>query len=110
MHAAVPTWPSLPVDEWTATRDTLHMWMQIVGKIRLALSPHLNHWWQVPFYLTARGLTTSPMPYGDGAVELHFDFLDHVLLIETSGGAVKTIPLVPQSVADFYAEDRKSVV
>jgi hypothetical protein len=97
-------WPSLPLKEWVETRDTLHMWTQIVGKIRLATMPRINHWWEVPLYVNARGLTTSPMPYGDGVFEILFDFIDHKLLIQTSAGATKTIPLAPRSVADFYSE------
>src|SRR5579862_3155653 len=97
-------WPALPLAEWQETRDTLHMWMQIVGKVRLALSPRVNHWWEVPLYVTARGLTTSPIPFGQGIVELQFDFLAHELSLQTSTGGIKTIPLAPRSVADFYAE------
>lgn len=97
-------WPALPLAEWNATRDTLHMWMQIVGKVRLALSPHVNHWWQVPLYVSARGLTTSAIPCPLGNFEIEFDFLDHVLKIATSAGETKTIKLAPRSVADFYKE------
>ena len=97
-------WPSLPLAEWRETQDTLHMWMQIVGKTRLALAPRQNHWWHVPLYVTARGLTTTPMPYGERAFEVEFDFIDHGLIVETSEGAVRSIPLRPQSVADFYQE------
>lgn len=94
--------PALPYESWADTQATLHMWTQIVGKIRLGLCPLVNHWWNVPLYLTARGLTTSPMPYGDRTVEIAFDFIDHKLLIETSDGRKKELPLKPQSVADFY--------
>ncbi len=94
--------PALPVDSWKDTLATLHMWMQIVGKVRLELCPLVNHWWNVPFYLTARGMTTSAMPYASGNVEIKFDFIDHKLLIETSDGHVSTIALEPQSVAKFY--------
>lgn len=97
-------WPALPLAEWSATRDTLHMWMQIVGKVRLALCPHVNHWWQTPLYVSARGLTTSAIPYSLGNFEAEFDFLDHVLKIATSRGETKTIRLAPRSVADFYRE------
>jgi hypothetical protein len=97
-------WPALPLAEWSATRDTLHMWTQIVGKVRLALSPRVNHWWEVPFYLSARGLTTSAIPYRLGIFDAEFDFLDHVLRIDTSRGETKTIALAPRSVADFYRE------
>jgi hypothetical protein len=97
-------WPALPLAEWSATRDTLHMWMQMVGKLRLALSPRLNHWWEVPFYLSARGLTTSAIPYQLGVLEVEFDFISHVLRFTTSRGETKTIALAPRSVADFYRE------
>ncbi len=99
-------WPALPFDQWKETCETLHMWTQIVGKVRLALSPYVNHWWQVPLYITARGLTTSPIPYGhDHAIfEVDFDFIDHNLLILTSDGETKTMPLIPRSVASFYQE------
>jgi hypothetical protein len=80
------------------------MWTQIAGKVRLALSPRVNHWWEVPLYVTARGLTTSAIPYGDGGLEIQFDFIDHKLIIETSWGSVETVALKPRSVADFYAE------
>jgi hypothetical protein len=98
------TWPALPYDGWNQTRETLHMWAQIVGKVRLALSPHVNHWWHVPLYVTARGLTTSPVPYRDRIFEVMFDFIDHDLLIATSAGTTKALPLIPRSVADFYHE------
>jgi hypothetical protein len=80
------------------------MWTQIVGKTRLALSPHVNHWWEVPLYVSARGLNTSPIPYGDSIFEMEFDFLDHQLAIKTNDGKVGTIRLYPRSVADFYEE------
>ena len=97
-------WPSLPLQEWDATRATLHMWTQIVGKVRLALSPHLNHWWEVPLYVTARGMTTSPIPYGERMFEIDFDFLDHNLAIRASDARNKFVPLYARSVADFYRE------
>jgi len=78
-------WPRLPLADWQDTRDTLHMWMQIVGKTRLALSPRQNHWWHVPLYVSARGLTTTPIPYGSRAFQVEFDFIDHRLTIETGG-------------------------
>jgi hypothetical protein len=100
--------PALPFDSWKDTLATVHMWTQIVGKVRLKLCPLVNHWWNVTFYLTARGLTTSPMPYWRGTaiitVEVQFDFIDHKLLIETSEGRIVTIALQPQSVAEFYAK------
>jgi len=97
-------WPALPLAEWSATYATLHMWMQIVGKVRLALSPHLNHWWQVALYVSARGLTTSAIPCAFGNFEIEFDFLDHVLRIQTSRGDTRTMKLAPRAVADFYKE------
>jgi hypothetical protein len=95
-------WPSLTVDEWTATRDTLHMWTQIVGKIRMATTPALNHWWHVPLYVSARGLTTGSMPYGDRLFQLDFDFVDHRLGAADSDGRSFAIDLRPMSVATFY--------
>jgi len=97
-------WPPLPLEEWKPTCATLHMWTQIVGKVRLALSPHVNHWWEVPLYVSARGMTTSPIPYGARVFEMEFDFLDHNLAIRSSDRATKFIPLYPRSVADFYRE------
>ncbi len=97
-------WPALPLDSWNDTRATLHMWTQMVGKVRLRLTPLVNHWWNVPLYVTARGLTTSRIPYEQKAFELWFDFIGHRLVLETSDGIVKTIPLAPRSVADFYRE------
>jgi len=97
-------WPPLPYEEWKDTYDTLHMWAQIVGKVRMELTPLVNHWWNVPFYLTARGLTTSPIPYQNSTFEVDFDFIDHSLLIQTSEGASKAMPLISRSVADFYRE------
>jgi hypothetical protein len=99
-----PAWPPLPLAEWQDTRDTLHLWTQIVGKIRMARAPMLNHWWQVTLYVTARGLTTSPIPAGTRTFEIRFDFIDHQLLIETSEGEVRALALRPRSVADFYQE------
>ena len=97
-------WPPLPLAEWRDTCDTLHLWTQIPGKVRLALSPYVNHWWEVALYVSARGLTTSPIPYDGGIFEIMFDFIAHQLIIETSIGERKTIALEPKSVADFYAE------
>ncbi len=98
------TWPALILEEWQDTLATVHMWAQIVGKIRLELTPLVNHWWNVPLYVSARGLTTSPMPYEDRIFEIEFDFLDHKLRIDCSDGALETIALRPKSVADFYQE------
>jgi hypothetical protein len=95
-------WPDLPYGAWKDTRDTLHLWTQVVGKIRLALTPWLNHSWHVPLYVTARGLTTSPIPYGEGSFEIEFDFTEHVLDITTSDGYRTKIALQPRTVAEFY--------
>ncbi len=97
-------WPSLSSPTWPETCATLHMWTQIVGKVRLALTPPVNHWWGVALYLTARGLTTSPIPHADRAFEIAFDFIDHVLAIDVDDGRRRTIALAPRSVADFYGE------
>jgi Family of unknown function (DUF5996) len=94
--------PPLPFDSWKDTLASLHMWAQIVGKVRLKLCPLVNHWWNVPFYITARGMTTSAMPYQQRDIEVEFDFIEHKLAIETSDGRVATVALVPQSVAEFY--------
>ena len=95
-------WPLLPFPEWQATAETLHMWTQIVGKIRLALTPWINHSWHVTLYLTARGLTTSPIPHGFHTFEIRFDFISHELRILKSDGALRVLPLRAQSVATFY--------
>ena len=97
-------WPELPLEAWRDTRDTLHMWTQIVGKIRLARAPHVNHWWQVVSYVTARGLTTSPVPYGGRTFQIDFDFIDHRLRILTSDGDSRELELRPRTVANFYRE------
>jgi hypothetical protein len=97
-------WPPLQLDRWRETYDTLHLWTQIVGKTRLALAPMENHWWEVALYLTPRGLTTSPMPSGTRTFAVDFDFIDHRLDVRVSDGAVSSLPLISQSVADFYAE------
>jgi hypothetical protein len=97
-------WPSVPLEAWDSTRATLHMWTQIVGKIRLALAPPINHWWHIPLYVTCRGLTTSPIPYGSRTFQIDFDFIDHRLSIATSDGGREAFALEPRSVADFYAE------
>jgi hypothetical protein len=95
-------WPALPYEEWKDTYETLHLWTQIVGKIRLALMPWINHCWQVTFYPSARGLTTGPMPYGEEHLQIDFDFIAHELVVQTSGGERRSIPLAPMTVADFY--------
>lgn len=102
-------WPALPLDAWQDTYATLHMWTQIVGKVRKTLTPYINHWWNVTLYVSARGLTTSPIPYGQKVFEIEFDFIDHQLLVDTSDGAVRRIPLAPRSVADFYQEAMASL-
>lgn len=94
--------PSLPLAEWQDTYATLHLWTQIVGKIRLALTPTINHWWQSTLYVTPRGLTTGTIPYKTRTFEMRFDFIDHQLRIEANDGASQMIDLVPRSVADFY--------
>jgi hypothetical protein len=95
-------WPSLPLNEWQDTYQTLHLWTQIAGKIRMTLSPPLNHWWHVTLYVNSRGLTTGPVPYPLGVFEIQFDFRTHELWICTSGGASASRPLEPESVASFY--------
>jgi hypothetical protein len=97
-------WPSLRLESWEDTRATLHMWTQIVGKVRLALTPLVNHWWNVPLYVSARGLTTSSMSYEEIVFELEFDFVDHQLVLKNSDGSVKNLALEPRSVADFYKQ------
>jgi len=97
-------WPELPYHQWKDTRDTLHMWMQIIGKVKLKLAPFINQWWEVAFYVTATGITTGPIPYLGEVFQVDFDFLHHVLSLHTSMGKAKTIPLKPQSVAAFYKE------
>lgn len=98
------SWPALPLDSWKETYATLHMWMQIVGKIRLALTPRVNHWWNVPLYVTSRGLTTSAMPYNSRTLEIEFDFIAHQLKLRASDGAERSLRLEPQPVSDFYRE------
>ncbi|WP_158793302.1 DUF5996 family protein [Granulicella sp. L60] len=97
-------WPALPWGEWEATANTLHMWTQIVGKTRLALTPLQNHWWNVPLYVTARGLGTSAMAYGDDVLDIEFDFVEHALHLRMGSGRSVSRPLRAQSVADFYRE------
>jgi len=94
--------PPLPLAQWQATYDTLHMWTQMAGKVRLKQSPAINHWWGTALYVTANGLTTSPVPYGQGSFEIQFDFVQHKLVIETSSGDIREFKLEPQSVAEFY--------
>lgn len=104
LSAQSETWPPLPLEEWKDTCATLHMWTQIVGKIRLAQTPLVNHWWNVPLYVSARGLTTTAMPYNQISFEMEFDFIDHNLVVKCSDGATREVPLSPKSVATFYQE------
>ncbi|MEK6375541.1 MAG: DUF5996 family protein [Acidobacteriota bacterium] len=97
-------WPPLPLEEWEDTRDTLHMWTQIVGKIRMVETPKLNHWWNVTLYVTPRGLTTSAMPWGSESFSIDFDFIDHQLVITTSTGDIRSLPFFPRPVAELYRE------
>ncbi len=97
-------WPELPLAAWRGTRDTLHLWTQVVGKIRLALTPWLNHSWHVALYVTARGLTTSPMPCHGGSLEIEFDFIEHMVWLRMSNGDVRRVVMRPVSVAAFYVE------
>lgn len=97
-------WPSLVVDDWTPTRDTLHMWLQIVGKIRLAHLPLINHWWQVTLYVTPRGLSTGAMPVNGAVFDMEFDFVSSVLAIRHSDGRQQAVPLTAKPVAEFYGE------
>ncbi len=100
--ASTQRWPALPYAVWKETRDTLHLWVQVVGKIRLALTPWVNHSWNVALYVTARGLTTSPIPYGDDTFQIDFDFIEHVLWVRTSSGHYRQVILSPMPVAEFY--------
>ena len=97
-------WPEFPQDRWAETGTTLQLWMQVVGKIRLALTPRVNHTWNVTLYLTARGLTTMPMWHGTRVLEIDFDFLSHELILETGDGGREVIALKAMTVADFYAK------
>jgi hypothetical protein len=100
----VEIWPALPYEAWKDTYETLHLWTQIVGKVRLELSPFQNHWWHVTFYVAPRGLTTTAIPYRKGSFDVTFDFVEHQLVIHTSEGVTAKIPLIPRSVASFYRE------
>jgi uncharacterized protein DUF5996 len=103
MNSAAAAWPDLPYAAWHETVSTLQLWTQIVGKVRLKLTPWLNHGWQVPLYVTARGLGTSPIPFGDDVLEIEFDFIGHRLVARTSRGEDRTLALEPQTVADFHS-------
>jgi len=102
-------WPALPLAEWKSTRDTLHLWTQMAGKLRLKLAPPVNHWWHVALYVTAHGLSTGAMPYGDRTISASFDLLRHVFVLSCSDGRTVTIQLYPRSVADFYREFRSAL-
>jgi hypothetical protein len=95
-------WPEIPYPKWRETAATLQLWTQIAGKIRLSLTPWVNHSWQVPLYVTARGLGTSPISFGNEVFEMEFDFVDHRLVVRDSRGEARELPLEPQSVADFH--------
>jgi hypothetical protein len=104
MAVKSPAWPDLSPSGWQDTFDTLHMWTQIVGKTRLALAPMENHWWQVALYVTARGLTTSPMPHAGRAIAVALDFISHELIVRADDGARRSFPLTAMTVADFFAQ------
>jgi hypothetical protein len=104
LAGSASSWPELPWDVWQPTISTLHLWVQMVGKVRMALAPPLNHWWHVPFYVTPRGLTTSAIPHGDGAFQIDFDFVEHELRVIDSRPGTFTMALEPKSVARFYRE------
>jgi hypothetical protein len=108
--AARDAWPALRVADWEDTRDTLHMWTQLIGKIRLAAAPMINHWWQVPLYVSPRGLTTSAVPWGQRLFDIEFDFVDHRLRLRASSGEERTVALEPKTVAQFYDETRRALV
>ncbi len=101
-RSPIDPWPPLPLEGWRETYATLHRWLQIIGKTRLALAPMQNHWWQTTLYLTTRGLGTSPVPFEGSAFEVELDFIEHTLVVRTSAGDTASLPLVPRSVADFH--------
>src|SRR6202041_811117 len=102
--AANPQWPDLPFEAWSDACDTLQLWTQIVGKVRITLTPLINHWWNAAFYVTARGLAAPAMPYAGGPFDIPFDFVSHRLVIETSDGGAEAFALKPMPVCDFYSE------
>ena len=105
MSSSSAPWPPLPVAEWAATRDTLQLWAQIIGKVRMVNTPLINHWWNVPLYVTARGLTTSVVPHPQGrSFQIDLDLTDHKLRVETDAGRLRSVPLQSRPVADFYSE------
>ena len=103
-QSASGDWPDLPLGDWVDTCTTLHLWTQIVGKVRLAYAPMINHWWQVPLYVTCRGLTTSLIPHAGGSFQIDLDFIDHILKLQTSKGETEVMVLRARTVADFYQE------
>jgi hypothetical protein len=103
-NTAENVWPALPLKEWEPTRATLHMWTQMAGKVKLALCPLVNHWWNVSLHVNSRGLTSGPIPYDGGVFEIQFDFLNHTLEIQLNDGQRREIRLTAQTVADFYRE------
>ena len=103
-NGVIDQWPPLPQAAWSDTCATLQLWMQIIGKVRLALMPPINHTWNVTLYPTVRGLTTAPMPFGVRILQIDFDFIDHLLVVETSDGDRRTIALKPMTVAEFYRQ------
>ena len=104
MSESVSGWPKLPVAEWIDTRDTLQLMTQVVGKVRMENTPLMSHWWNVVLYVSARGLTTGLIPYGDRAFSMEFDFIDHQLVISTTNGDQRAVPLKPGPIADFYRD------
>jgi hypothetical protein len=102
-------WPALPLEAWRETYDTLHMWMQVIGKLTLVMSPLTNHWWNVTLHATSRGLVTQPLSLGGPALTATFDFISHQLVLACSDGVSESIPLRPRTVADFYAEVMKAL-
>lgn len=106
---AASAWPELRFDDWAATRQTLHRWVMIVGKVRMALTPLVNHYWNVPLYVTARGLTTSAMHHGDRTGEIEFDFIDHVLVFRVNDGTTRSLPLEAKTTAAFYSDVKETL-
>ena len=109
-HIGSPrVWPRLRVEDWTETRDTLHMWTQIVGKIRMSQTPLVNHWWQCTLYVSPRGLTTGTIPYRGGCFDLELDFVEHALRVSSSAGEQRLVGLSSRPVAEFYAATMKAL-
>ncbi|WP_458116433.1 DUF5996 family protein [Arthrobacter sp. D2-10] len=109
VNATANMWPELRVDDWQDTQATLHMWFQVVGKVRMAHAPLINHWWQIPFYVTPRGLGTSSIPYGNGVFDMEFDVVNHRLQVRSSAGGERSVALEPQSVAQFHARTMEAL-